>query len=204
MHIYSHKALLSLCKWVCRTYSYNMISRASSRAEWGPDAVWGCPTGSEPRHFYCLLMHNFAAAARKHVHNIDASCYGEIQWHHQRLLCIYNYSFIKNQMGHHVRILETHLNIFAVVFGAQIESRKAARQVQPTEKPHQIPEHNGVVIHNGCRRDGLVSLVFQQALQFFPKYQRTQVGHGNWLLQHKKIKITTSLMNWTNLWATKI
>lgn len=97
MHIYSQKAHLSLCKWVCRTYSYNMISRASSRAEWGPDAVWGCPTGSGPRHFYCLLMHNFVEAARKHVHNIDASCYGEIQWHHQQLLCIYNYSFIKNK-----------------------------------------------------------------------------------------------------------
>lgn len=189
MHIYSHKAYLSLCKWVCRTYSYNMISRASSRAEWGPDAVWGCPIGSEPRHFYCLLMHSFAEAARKH--NIDANCYGETN----SFYAFTTIHSLKTWLFIHVRILETNLNIFAVVFGAQIESRQAAGQVQSTEKPHQIPEHNGVVIHNGCRRDGLVSLVFQQALQFFPKYQRTQVGYGNWLLQHRKTKITTSLMN---------
>lgn len=127
-----------------------MISRASSRTEWGPDAVWGCPTGSGPRHFYCLLMQNFAETARKHVHNINASCYGEIQWQFLAFTTIHS---LKNkwEKEDHVRILETHLSIFAVVFGAQIESGQAAGQVQPTETPHQIPEHNGVVIHNGCR-----------------------------------------------------
>jgi len=77
-----------------------MISRASSRAEWGPDAVWGCPTGSGPRHFYCLLMQNFAEAARKHVQYIDSSCYEEMQWHHQQFPAFTTiHSFIKKQMG---------------------------------------------------------------------------------------------------------
>lgn len=66
------------------------------------------------------------------------------------LTIIYSFKH-KWEEEHHVRILETHLRICAVVFGAQIEARQAAGQVQPTEKPHQIPEHNRVVIHNGCR-----------------------------------------------------
>ncbi len=56
-------------------YSYNMNSRANSKAGWGPDAVWDCPTGSGPRHSYCLQLHNFAEAAEKKVNNIYASSY---------------------------------------------------------------------------------------------------------------------------------
>lgn len=42
-----------------------------------------------------------------------------------------------------------YLHVLAAVLGAKDEAREAAGQLQSTEKPHQIPENNGVVIHDG-------------------------------------------------------
>lgn len=42
-----------------------------------------------------------------------------------------------------------YLNVLVAVLGAKDEGGQAAGQLQPAEKPHQIPEDNGVVVHDG-------------------------------------------------------
>lgn len=78
-----------------------------------------------------------------------------------------------------------YLHVLAAVLGAKDKGGQAAGQLQSAEKPHQIPENNGVVVHDGWWGDNLLTLVLQEALQLLPQHQRTQVGHGDWLLVQK-------------------
>lgn len=80
-------------------------------------------------------------------------------------------------MGVHDRGLRVYLVSVATVLGGEDEGRQVTGQLQPPEVPHQVPEDDGVMVHNTRGGDGLVALVHQQALQLFPQDQRTQVGH---------------------------
>lgn len=75
------------------------------------------------------------------------------------------------------RDARTHLVAAAAVLRGQYEGWQVAWQIQPFEVPHQVPEDDGVLVHNAWRRHGLVALVHQQALQLLPQDQRAQVGH---------------------------
>lgn len=71
----------------------------------------------------------------------------------------------------------THMLSAAEVLRGQHEAWQVAWQIQPLEVPHQVPEDDGVLVHDAGRRHGLVALVDQQALQLLPQDQRAQVGH---------------------------
>lgn len=65
----------------------------------------------------------------------------------------------------------------ATVLGGQYKGRQVTWQLQSSEVPHQVPEDDGVLVDNTRGRDGLVTLIHQQALQLLPQNQRAQIGH---------------------------
>lgn len=70
-----------------------------------------------------------------------------------------------------------HLVSTTAVLWGQDESRQVTGQIKPFEVPHQVPEDDGVLVHNARGRHGLVPLVHQQALQLLPQDQWAQVGY---------------------------
>lgn len=86
-----------------------------------------------------------------------------------------------NKLISQTQWVDRHLHVYlvsmATALGGQDKSWQVARQLQPSEVPHKVPEDDGVLIDNTRRGDGLVTLIHQQALQLLPQNQRAQVGH---------------------------
>lgn len=70
-----------------------------------------------------------------------------------------------------------YLVSMVTVLGGQDKSWQITGQLQSSEVPHKVPEDNRMLVNNTRGGNGLITLIYQQALQLLPQNQGAQIGH---------------------------